>query len=779
MKTIRIYLEGSGAAADFKKDFNLYQGSFQNTLLNLYVPTGILAPDFVTEAQNQADAGEYVAGTAVKIGMRYTARDGVVKVSKNYYMRYVKTLKKDNIEYALYERKLPKPFTFYAGQGQNAPKLVANVVNVQTDVEPAKVLSVITTQIFNLDVMPSSELDQDESIEATALEEINADINEINEVLLRKQDKVDPEIQLEQFPEEHSVVGAINKVGTQVKENTDQIETNRQDIAYNRNELDYLRQNVALPEDYIGQMSGTSLPTDEQLTQFVRSTVDREPKNADVIIFVQHIAGATDKNYKYIFSAQGWNGYEIPAIEQAFNGSLGLIQGTYGIGDTANTLVDISGGKILNIWTKDGNGVYRNLQLYLNELQEYIDNIISGDTSVGKALRAVSDELGNNIVDTYLTQTLGATKQWVKDYALPRTFNDIYFIESSGYTKEVPTSASGVQFETTTNRVGDFQIFQIQRQNDAQFELSAKNSANNNIFVAANRDCAVYFRLTTEIQKQGRAWTVLSVELSNKVLLTAEEISKVVFGSSFTSLGETVLSLNENDLFRQTLEVITEESANTTFTVYSNETYPSTFNLNTQTYTPSAIELERGNLLSLGANGVIEEGNAVFTIIDGEHFEEYRTNQREFIMDLLLEVTGDIDNSLPVRITFGDTTYNIFNILKGGTTPITIGDLAQVGRYSNNIGYRYIFKTVFFSNAQVVGFAIIPTVSLSDVLALTGEEMATYMTTGGLKQGQIAMCSETMNGYEIGNFYKFHIEYPSTFSWELITANTAIVRLTT
>ena len=124
MNNIRIYLAESGAVADLKKDFNLYQGSYQNKLLNIYVPTSILAPDFITQTQNGDITGEFVAGTAVKIGMRYTARDGSIKVSRSYYLRYLKTLKYNNIEYALYERKLPKEFTPYAGQGQNAPQRI-------------------------------------------------------------------------------------------------------------------------------------------------------------------------------------------------------------------------------------------------------------------------------------------------------------------------------------------------------------------------------------------------------------------------------------------------------------------------------------------------------------------------------------------------------------------------------------------------------------------------------------------------------------------------------
>ena len=46
MNTIKIYLAESGRIADLHKDFPLYQGQFQDKLLNVYVPTSILAPSF-------------------------------------------------------------------------------------------------------------------------------------------------------------------------------------------------------------------------------------------------------------------------------------------------------------------------------------------------------------------------------------------------------------------------------------------------------------------------------------------------------------------------------------------------------------------------------------------------------------------------------------------------------------------------------------------------------------------------------------------------------------
>lgn len=216
MNTIRIYLTESGRIADLQKDFPLYQGQFQNKLLNVFVPTSILAPMFTSSGAVSAD---YVASTSTKIGMTYTARDGSIKTSKNYYMRYLKTLMYKGVEYALYERKLPKEFTFYEGQGENSPVLIINVVNIeqQSGDTPPLVLSVITSQTCHLDVMQSTFLDRDELDEPSELENLNAQVQALNALMPKKQDKEDENIALEQAPAEKTVVGAINELGGLVK----------------------------------------------------------------------------------------------------------------------------------------------------------------------------------------------------------------------------------------------------------------------------------------------------------------------------------------------------------------------------------------------------------------------------------------------------------------------------------------------------------------------------------------------------------------------------------
>lgn len=598
MMTIKIYLAESGRIADLHKDFPLYQHQFQNKLLNVYVPTSILAPEFTTLNAEEQTIGEYVAGTAVKIGMRYLTRSGEIKVSESRYMRYLKTLTYQGVEYALFERKLPKEFTLYAGQGQNAPVLIINVVNIETDTDPSEILSLIPSQSCSLDVMPSSNLDNDETIEPSEVDTINARLNVIDETLVEKQDKVDESINLTTdeddnvtWQDSHSVVGSINNNTQQNEINKSNIATNTSDIATTQGDIAYLYAHLSQPEEYIGQMEGSSLPTNSQLTNFVEETVEREPKNADVIIFILQIAGETDKNYKYIYAVDGWNGYEIPPLEEASNGSLGLIEGTYNVGSTNDTLVDISGGKITNIYIKDGTNTYRNIREYLNTTTTNIANIINGSTSVGKALRAIADEFGNNIVNTYLTQGAGATKEFVRNYSLPKTFNDIFYVRSfpqleepnKGYFDLVMPPVQD-NFIKTTNAVGDFTICELKLDNylHRQFELSRKNSCQNSFWIEAGRNCIASFRLTTQVKLHNQEPIDLAVELSAPISMTAFQLQKIDFTSIFSNLGESVINFEDyEDEIIQTLEVITQESTETTFIVYSNEIYPSIFNLNT------------------------------------------------------------------------------------------------------------------------------------------------------------------------------------------------------
>lgn len=179
-------------------------------------------------------------------------------------------------------------------------------------------------------------------------------------------------------------------------------------------------------------------------------------------------------------------------------------------------------------------------------------------------------------------------------------------------------------------------------------------------------------------------------------------------------------------------------------------------------------ELNAQKHILIGGNGVLNGNVYSFTIENPSDYIDYRTNLTKFLVDLSLPITGALDTTKEVAITFGDTTYYVFNILKG-MEHSTIGDLHQVDKYNNETGYRFIAEMTFFENEDTVGFAIIPTISMSDILALDSDQMDNYVADGGLTQGQLAVCSKVItNGYEVGALYRFDIVYPNTYSWEQI-----------
>jgi hypothetical protein len=294
MNTIRIYLTESGRIADLQKDFPLYQGQFQNKLLNVFVPTSILAPMFTSSGAVSAD---YVASTSTKIGMTYTARDGSIKTSKNYYMRYLKTLMYKGVEYALYERKLPKEFTFYAGQGENSPVLIINVVNIeqQSGDTPPLVLSVITSQTCHLDVMQSTFLDRDELDEPSELENLNAQVQALNALMPKKQDKEDESIALEQAPAEKTVVGAINELGGLVKTAQSSADTAQQTAETAQTTADNA---TTLANNAVATANGAVATANE-----AKTTAQTAETNANSAVDTANAANATADEAKAI--AQG------------------------------------------------------------------------------------------------------------------------------------------------------------------------------------------------------------------------------------------------------------------------------------------------------------------------------------------------------------------------------------------------------------------------------------------------------------------------------------------
>lgn len=180
---------------------------------------------------------------------------------------------------------------------------------------------------------------------------------------------------------------------------------------------------------------------------------------------------------------------------------------------------------------------------------------------------------------------------------------------------------------------------------------------------------------------------------------------------------------------------------------------------------------EAQKVLTMGADGVEESGTYVFTVADADSYLPYRQTGTKFLLDLHLPIVGALNLDESVAITFGDTSYYLYNILKGDER-VTIRGLSQVDKYNNSTGYRFIFEAIYFETKDLTGFYIIPTVSMNEVMALTGAEMARYIIDGGLTDGQLAICTlSRMNGdYLAGRAYKFDITYPATYTWTDLSA---------
>ena len=673
MLTIKWFLADSGSTAQVAKNFPIYQGQYANVLLNICVPATLLAPRFSEYAGNYENvATPYVAGTAVKVSARTVARNGLFKESDGYYCRYVKTFNKDGIDYALYERKLPKEFTLYSGQGVTAPTIIANVINVEygdiakatvvssnsaltvaVDLAVAKtavvavsqnytytyssisgkgewylngevvslskygitvsgtanefdtitlvitastptVLQVATTQTFPLDVLPSSSLlDNDTAVDTTDLALLQSELQAVKSTVADKQDKADNQLQTSV----KTVVGAINGLNTNVIENTANIDTNTTDIADLKDEVDGIKQTLATGEHYIGSLDvNEHLPTDEELNNFVISIMGDgyTITSGDVVIVTVVYATATDHNYKYFYSENGWDYYELPLIETASNGNAGIMAGTYGVGSKNTTLVDIVGGEIVNIYIQATDGTYKNVRTVLNSQIKSLADILDGSTAVGLATKATQDGKGNVIADTYQTATAGATKLYVKDYALPREFNDIYYLTRNGYAKEPEVDWYDPVATVTTSGVGDWQLINETLLNsEYEYELSRKNTCNNSFYISTDKDCTVQVRLTTIFKDSTGAETELAIELTDNISFTANTLKRVDIQSIFSYLNDSVIKVEDGDRIIQWLEIVSTDLNSITFNAFSNQTYPSTFNLNT---TAQVIYHTLGNL---------------------------------------------------------------------------------------------------------------------------------------------------------------------------------------
>lgn len=812
MLTIKVYLKESGAVADMRKDFPVYQGQYQNVLLNVFVPMSVLAPNFQEIAGNVV-ISPYTSGTTVKVAMQTIERNGAFKMSNDYYLRFVKTLVKDGVSYALFERNLPRAFTEYAGQGVNAPTLIINAVNVKygeitsatasasntelsvaTDLTEIKetflavsqtytftynadmvswtyltnavvlsdygltvtgtpkdqdvitlnivasaptITSVLTSQNVNIDVLPSALLDKDEAVETSEWDSVNAKISSITQqlnaviaALAIKQNQDDSRLNTTA----KTVVGAINELDVGVSDNA-------MDINELQTSVSALEQSLSTGENYIGTMKTAILPTDTQLDLFVAQNTNpsRAPKAGDVVIVVQLIAGATDKNFKYSYKGETktWGSYEIPPIEEAANGSLGVVQGTYNVeGKNYDMLVDVVGGEIKNIYIHPNESdVYVKIadliRLNASKLNALTD---TGNLVAKKAESATNDGKGRVIDATYQTKTDGASKQYVRDYALPKEFNNVFYFTKDGFAEELTaetTISDGVQ----SSAIGYVTLAEKSYTlGDVIFQIGKKNAYSNSLWIGATTAEDVTVRVTTSVT-QGKNTTVIAI--TNTPFSITTSGVRVDIRDIMSQLGETVITAEKDTVITQKVEIFREVSAANTFTLYSTLTNPSMFYLYT-----GAVSLA-------GAKVVQETGNS----------EENVMSQKAVTAELnkrsLTAKSVDFPHGEPTSVTY-DTTDGM--TITGTMRVYTADDKSS---YYDVESVSVEFPLIAGDNVNIDVDETNKTVVIKSIRAIgvdIGASLPSSTEQGTLTAEQFAILTSDENNYIMFQHEKFYLE---------------------
>ena len=641
MNTIKIYFNENGTIDRLVKDFPLYQGAYQNKLLNVFIPTSILQPEIVTHEGNTL-VEEYSAGTAMKIGMSFTTQNGQTRTSEPRLMRFLKTLTYQNVEYALYERMLPQEFTLYAGQGANAPILNVSAVVVNFDTDPATIIRVITTQTCALDVMESTSLDADVQ-EASPFDEVLAEQTAIQQTLIdldtNKQDKVDNRLAPE---DDKNLVSVVNTIYADNQTQQGTINDHTLQITALENAVSALEAEKAGAEIPIGSMRGSTMPTATQLNNEVETQTGDDPTPNNVIIFTLLVEGGTDRTFKFVYvrdnyvnaadafypsGLNGWTYYEIPAQEHASNGTYGSIQGTYGIGSTNAVLMNISDGEITNIYYKDPTNNYRIVQEDLNTLRAVQSNIIDGTQIVHEAEYATKDA-GNNVInETYAPISDVYTKSQSDAKYLSKTYTNIYYYSADGLVDDVPqTPASGIQFTTEINSNDAILVCNCSRTTTGDYHFTKNSTDSSSIALMTDVDCQLHFILYTYANN-----VQLSAETTETMTFTANELQRVDITSIYNRMESPEVDVPIGSTFSKRLYVVSDDDAEITLYLYSNTTFPSTYQLNAQSIVLNINTINGLKPVYIQSTDWTDNGNDTYTVVVPQTEHQQPASTRYFL----------------------------------------------------------------------------------------------------------------------------------------------------
>lgn len=589
MKRIYFKLDTNGniVATNIEE---ITQYTFQEDLLQVYVPKDIVENDTYS----------------VGVIFNSTSSEGVMS-SEAYLVPYVKEQVSEGVEYYLHSRLLPKRATLYSGK----QKLAFNINYLNSD---SKVISRLTSQAYEYNVIESDyELDVEEISDKDILE---SEIEEVKQSLDLKQDKVDTSIQVETSDTDTTMINdvatALNTLNQKHKDNLDKINTNAKDIKTNKaniesndsdisalqgratnleTEVENIKTQISSYFHFIGsfEYNYKGEPKDKDIENYVLEIEKHGTKHIGDCVLAISTYGEQDTLYICIYTGSEWAKQETAYIQRADNDNYGVVKGT--------ERVSIASGLIQSLFVNYNDkwinidAFYNDFVTHNNEIAEDLQALDTRITTIEKV--SIPNEISNRItgdneLDSRITKEVKTLETSIAskityndmvDYALPRSFNDTYYIdydndlvsEELKDTSKLESYASGQTDLGTFTLINDKYYYQLSRRNNIMARLHYYNYATNSGTLKITFNAYHH-----HIENGKEVVTQLCSYTQDLVIVDDNNIHTIEIDATLNSLESNVISVVMGDYF--TYEIFITNNTSETFVLafFNNKAYTST-----------------------------------------------------------------------------------------------------------------------------------------------------------------------------------------------------------
>ena len=587
MKRIYFKLDTNGniTATNIEE---ITQYTFQEDLLQVYIPKDIVEND------------------TYSVGVIFNSTDETgLSTNEAYLVPYVKEQLSDGVEYYLHSRLLPKRATLYSGK----QKLAFNINYLNSD---SKVISRLTSQAYEYNVIASDyELDVEEISDKDILE---SEIEEVKQSLETKQDKVDTNILVETSDTDTTIINdvatALNTLNQKHKDNLDKINTNAKDIKTNKANIESNDSDITALQ---GRATNLETEVENIKTQissyfhFIGSfeyNYKGEPEDKDIENYVlskhgtKHIGdcvlaistyGDQDTLYICIYTGSEWAKQQTAYIQRADNDNYGVVKGTERVSIASGLIQSLFvnyNDKWINIDT-----FYNDFVTHNNEIAEDLQALDSRITTIEKV--SIPNEISNRItgdneLDSRITQevkvletSIGTkiTYNDMVDYALPRSFNDTYYIdydndlvsEELKDTSKLESYGSGQTDLGTFTLINDKYYYQLSRRNNIMARLHYYNYATNSGTLKITFNAYHH-----HIENAKEVVTQLCSYTQDLVIVDDNNIHTIEIDATLNSLESNVVSVVMGDYFTYEIFITNNTSEVFVFAFFNNKAYTST-----------------------------------------------------------------------------------------------------------------------------------------------------------------------------------------------------------